>query len=462
MRIGERPLKESWVVLAHLIIERGVMEKKFVGFLLALLALVSFPVLGHSAEYPAMKVVDYLTGQPIAGAKVTSGAELILTDPQGLFLIPREKNKLKVRAYGYQRAEVSSCPLLPNPQVIRLVPFTPKALYLTFYGVGERVIREPALNLIQQTELNALVIDVKGDRGWIPYKSSVSLAAEVGGQKIITVRDINGLMKSFKEKGVYTIARIVVFKDNPLALAKPEWAVRANGGEIWRDREGLAWVDPFRKEVWDYNIQIAIEAAQLGFDEIQFDYLRFPDASAPHFSQPNTEENRVKAISGFLQEARNRLMPYNVFLASDIFGYVCWNLNDTNIGQKLESLVLPVDYLSPMLYPSGFQYGIPGYRNPVANPYEIVYLSLKKAQERTNFAPNRFRPWLQAFRDYAFDRRVFNGKEIRSQIEAAEKFGSLGWMLWNPQNNYNSSLDALKKEKSPTWITSLAHLSKSL
>ena len=150
-------------------IERGVMEKKFLGFLLALLVLVSFPVLGYSAEYPAMKVVDYLTGQPIEGAKVTSGNELILTDPQGLFLIPKGGNKLKVRAYGYQRTEVSSCSLLPNPQVIRLVPFTPKALYLTFYGVGERVIREPALNLIQHTELNALVIDIKGDRGWIPY-----------------------------------------------------------------------------------------------------------------------------------------------------------------------------------------------------------------------------------------------------------------------------------------------------
>jgi hypothetical protein len=438
------------------------MEKKFVWFLLVLIVLAGFPAPGYAAQYPSMRIVDYFTGQPIAGAKVTSGNELILTDPQGLFRIPKEGNKLKVRAHGYQRAEVSSSPLLPIPQVIRLIPFAPKALYLTFYGIGERTIREPALNLIQHTELNALVIDVKGDRGWIPYKSSVSLAAEVGGQRIITVRDIDGLMKSFKEKGIYTIARIVVFKDNPLALAKPEWAVKTNRGEIWRDREGMAWVDPFRREAWDYNIQIAIEAAQLGFDEIQFDYVRFPEASEPHFSQPNTEENRVKAISGFLHEAENRLMPYNVFLASDIFGYVCWNLNDTRIGQKLETLALPVDYLSPMLYPSGFQYGIPGYRNPVANPYEIVYLSLKRAQERTNFPPHRFRPWLQVFRDYAFDRRLFSGREIRTQIEAAEKFGSLGWMLWNPQNNYAYTPDALKKEKPPAWITGLAHLSKGL
>ena len=437
------------------------MKKGFEGFLLVLLVLVSLVPRGNGAEYPTMKVVDYLTGQPIAGAKVTSDKKFILTDPQGLFAIPKGGGTLRVRAPGYLRAEQAGpSSLPPGPQVLKLIPFTPKALYLSFYGVGERVLREPALNLIQDTELNALVIDVKGDRGWIPYKSSVPLAAEVGAQRIITVRDIEGLMKSFKEKGVYTIARIVVFKDNPLASARPEWAVRRNGGEIWRDRENLAWVDPFRKEVWDYNIQIAMEAAQLGFDEIQFDYVRFPDASSPQFSRPSTEENRVQAISGFLQEARNRLQPYNVFLAADIFGYVCWNLNDTNIGQKLEALVPPVDYLSPMLYPSGFQYGIPGYRNPVANPREIVYLSLKRAQERTNLPPNRFRPWLQAFRDYAFDRRCFNRKEIKSQIQASEEFGSLGWMLWNPQNNYSS--EALKKEKNPTWITSLASPEKSL
>ncbi len=147
----------------------------------------------------------------------------------------------------------------------------------------------------------------------IPYKSSIPLAAEVGAQRITTVREMADLMKSLKEKGIYTIARIVVFKDNPLALARPDWAVKTQNGEIWRDRENLAWVDPFNKEVWDYNINIAIEAAQYGFDEIQFDYVRFPDASGLRFSMPNTEENRVKAISGFLMEARRRLIPYNVF-----------------------------------------------------------------------------------------------------------------------------------------------------
>jgi hypothetical protein len=395
--------------------------------------------------YTIGKVVDFFTGKPVKGALVTLNHDVVLTDEKGVFTVNAALSKLAVRAPGYGRTDQTIVPLDNTLQEIKLIPLTPKALYLSFYGIGDRGLRESAIRLIDETELNTLVIDVKGDKGMIPYKSSVPLAAEVGAQRITTVREMAPLMKSLKEKGIYTIARIVVFKDNPLALAKPDWAIKTQSGEIWRDRENLAWVDPFHKEVWDYNINIAIEAAQYGFDEIQFDYLRFPDASAPQFSMPNTEENRVQAISGFLMEARRRLTPYNVFVSGDIFGYVCWNLNDTKIGQRLEDLATHLDYLCPMLYPSGFQYGIPGYRNPVANPYEIIYLSLKRAQERTSLPSQRFRPWLQAFRDYAFDGRYFNDKEILGEIKAAEGFGSHGWMLWNPRNAYSSA--GLKKEK---------------
>jgi hypothetical protein len=421
-----------------------------------------------------IKVIDGQTEKPIPGALVTSGNDVKRTDEDGLCYIRIEGDKIAVRAYGYLRneqtvtrpQETKSVSLTPKaiylslremgaeilhqmtlvPQEVKLLPFTPKALYLSFYGIGDRTIRESALDLLQETELNAFVIDVKGDRGMIPYRSAIPQATEVGAQRIITVKEIGGLIKSLREKGIYTIARIVVFKDNLLALKRPDLAVKTESGGIWHDREGLAWVDPFKKEVWDYNIQIAIEAAQYGFDEIQFDYVRFPDASPPQFSMPNTKENRVNAIAGFLMEAKKRLLPYNVFLSTDIFGYVCWNLNDTNIGQTLEDLASHVDYLSPMLYPSGFQYGIPGYRIPVTNPYEIVYLTLKRAQERTHLPAVRFRPWLQAFRDYAFDKRYFNDKEMRDQINAGEKFGSHGWMLWNPQNIYSKV--GLKREGS--------------
>jgi hypothetical protein len=400
---------------------------------------------GHAAEGVTVNVLDRHTGQPVAEAAAVLNGKPLNASAPGVFTLPEASGTLAVRAAGYNRVEQALAEPAPGEGIdVRLTPFSPKALYLSFYGVGSKVLREPALKMIEETELNALVIDVKGDRGMIPYRSTVALASEVGAQRIITVREPSALIASLKERGIYTIARIVVFKDDLLATARPELAVKTPGGEVWRDREHLGWVDPFRKEVWAYNLQIAEEAARLGFDEIQFDYVRFPDSRSPRFSQPSTEEGRVGAIAGFLREARSRLAPYNVFVAADIFGYVCWNLNDTDIGQKLDPIAASVDYLCPMLYPSGFQFGIPGYRNPVQHPHEIVYLSLKRAQERTKIAPARFRPWLQAFKDYAFDRRQFVGKEIADQIKASDAFGSHGWMLWNPGNVY--SAEALKKE----------------
>lgn len=254
---------------------------------------------------------------------------------------------------------------------------------------------------------------------------------------MITIPDLPGLLSTLRQRGIYTIARIVVFKDDPLATARPDLAVRRRGGAIYRDREGLAWTDPYDAEVRAYNIGVAREAAEAGFDEIQFDYARLPDAAGLVYREPDTRESRVAAIDHLLREARATLMPYNVFLAIDIFGYVCWNAGDTGIGQQLERIAEVVDYISPMLYPSSFQHGIPGYRNPVQHPYEIVHESLQRAIERTRLAPIRFRPWLQAFPDYAFGGAAFTGGEVRAQIMAAEDIGANGWMLWNPHNRYS-------------------------
>jgi hypothetical protein len=426
------------------------MRGNFKRSILLLVALCILPKQEYVSGYISGKVIDYLTKKPISGAIITGNNEIVQTDNNGMFVIRNSTNKVGIRAYGYARAEqVIASPQTQVPE-IGLKPFKPRALYLSFYGIGDRSLRESAVKLMEETEINSLVIDVKGDRGIITYKSSVPFASEIGAQKLIIVKDIRNLLQSLRQRGIYTIARIVVFKDNILAEARPELAVKTQDGRIWRDRENLAWVDPSRKEVWDYNIDIAVEAAQIGFDEIQFDYVRFPDKNNLKFAVQSTEENRTKSISGFLKEARRRLEPYNVFLAADIFGYVCWNLNDTQIGQKLEDIVSHVDYLSPMLYPSGFQYGIPGYRNPVANSYKIVYLSLKRARERANISSVRFRPWLQAFKDYAFDKRHFTGKEINEQVTSAEEFGAGGWMLWNPRNVY--SPDGLRKELTPVKV----------
>lgn len=388
-------------------------------------------------------VVDAVTAKPVAGATLTLRDVVAVTDGMGAFRIDGAGDTLRVRAAGYRRDDIPVSRLVGAARVA-LAPFKPKALYLSFYGVGAKPLRENALNLLEGTELNALVIDVKGDNGKIPYASALTQAADVGAQHPRTIPDIEAFMGRLRERRIYTIARIVVFKDTLLAVAKPGLAVQTRGGKIWHDREHLAWTDPFRKEVWDYNIDIAVEAARYGFDEIQFDYVRFPDASGLAYSQPSTQASRIGAISGFLAAARRRLAPWNVFLSADIFGYVCWNLNDTMIGQRLEDLAPLLDYISPMLYPSSFQFGIPGYRYPVAHPYEIVYLSLENARQRTHLLPGRFRPWVQAFKDYGFDHRPFSGKEISAQIRAAEEFGANGWMLWNPQNRY--AAEGLRKE----------------
>ncbi len=437
----------------------AIWPKARSAFILSFSLIFLLPNLVFGSGVPQIQIVDSVSGQPIPEAVIG------LKKVEGMSMNPpltassAAKRKILVRAPGYMRAEqVLKETSNAAPKIIRLQPFHPRALYLSFYGIGEKSLRGPALHLIAETELNALVIDVKGDRGMIPYKSSIPLASQIGAQRILTVKDMKGLIHSFKEKGIYTIARIVVFKDDLLALARPNLAVKTRRGAIWRDRENLAWVDPFKREVWDYNIQIAIEAAQQGFDEIQFDYVRFPDSSAPRFSRPNTEENRVNAVSGFLKEAKSRLKEYNVFLSADIFGYVCWNPDDTKIGQDLDALLPYLDYLSPMLYPSGFHLGIPGYRNPMENIFEFIYLSLKRAQERTKVSSLRFRPWLQAFRDYAFDRRPFQAQEIQTQIRGAESFGSSGWMLWNPTNVY--SPQGLSKSDPSKILTGVVQTSR--
>ncbi len=385
-------------------------------------------------------VRDSVSGAAIADATVVIGAQRTTTDASGHFTLDAQGEKIFARAPGYRAGTFESAETPTSGAVLRLAAFTPQALYLTVYGIGSKKLREGALALADAGAVNALVIDIKGDRGFIPYPSALPLANSDGARKVTTIPDLAGLIKSLHEKGIYTIARIVAFKDEPLATARPDLAIKYAGGGLYRDRERLAWTDPYQPEVRAYNIGVAIEAAQAGFDEIQFDYVRFPDSPTRlRFAGPSNQRGRIDAIAGFLAEARRDLTPYNVYLAVDIFGYVCWNLDDTGIGQKLEEIAPNVDYLSPMLYPSGFQFGIPGYRNPIAHSYEIIRQSLDQARERLKISPLRFRPWLQAFKDYAFDRRIFDADEVATQIRAAKDFGADGWMLWNPHNVYDGT-----------------------
>lgn len=274
------------------------------------------------------QVLDAQTRKPVAGAVVLAGTEIRRSDASGRFDFgaTASTGPLQARAPGYARHASPAPPV--TPAVIALQPLRPKALYLSPYGIASPLLREAALKLIDQTELNALVIDVKGDRGLVPYRSAALEAAGLAQGRPL-VADMPALLASLRGRGLYLIARIVTFKDDPLAALHPEWAVRDGAGHVWRDREGLSWVDPFRREAWERNLALAEEAARLGFDEIQFDYLRFPDAAGLAFAEPDTEARRVAAINGFLDAAARRLAVHNVFLAADVFGYVAWNRDDT-------------------------------------------------------------------------------------------------------------------------------------
>lgn len=318
-----------------------------------------------------------------------------------------------------------------------VTPTSKQALYVNFWAASSKKYRQKLFKLIRGSRVNALVIDVKNEYGDLFYVSDIELAISIGAHQKAYVRDGPAYLQEYKNLGLYLIARIPVFKDNLLAQKHSEWAVRTLDGELWKDGQGLSWMDPYYDVVHSYNIQIALDVAKMGFDEVHFDYTRFPGINGLRYFRKNTKENRVSAINGFLQKARQQLATLDVKTSVATYGYTCWNKGDTYIGQQLDQLAKHVDYISPMLYPSSFQLGIPGYEMAVAHPYEIVLRSLQGCIKRSGLESERFRPWLQGFKDYSYDGRQFGAKEILKQIDAAEAFESAGWLLWNPASRYH-------------------------
>lgn len=314
-----------------------------------------------------------------------------------------------------------------------------RGMYVSYFAIGHPETRQLIFELLETTELNAIVIDAKGDYGWITYPTQIPLVREIGAVRP-TVKDFQELMNQLKLREVYTIARIVAFKDTPLAKSYGELAVKTTSGDIWQDQEEFNWCDPLLKATWDYNIQVAVEAARLGFDEIMFDALRFPTPSQvgpPQFSQSVTRETRVAAITGFLSIARGQLNPLGVKVGARTFGYTCWRQDDSLIGHDIERMAPYLDVLSPMLCPSTLGNGIPGYELAVAHPYEVVYESAVRAVNRAQkLSSCAVRPWIQDFQDYRFDKRHYGRAEVQAQIRACFDAGSDGFLVWNPQVKY--------------------------
>jgi hypothetical protein len=311
--------------------------------------------------------------------------------------------------------------------------FAAKAVYLNpTMDDGDDLDR--LLGLIDRTELNALVIDVKEEGVYV--ETGVDLFHEAG--TVVPYYDVATVLDVLHARDIYAIARLVVFKDTLLAEARPDLAVAdaATGGP-WRDMNGVAWVNPFSEEVWAANIDLAEELVGLGFDEIQFDYVRFPtdgDLEAMDFGREVTESVRVETIAGFLGEARTSLAPGGK-VGADVFGFTLI-LDDLGIGQNVRRIAEVVDYVCPMVYPSHFPNGsivVDGHPNDF--PYETIEISLAAGEEKIAEARGKLRPWLQDFSLPGMS--DYGALEVRAQIDAAEANGAAGWMIWNAANVYH-------------------------
>lgn len=362
-----------------------------------------------------------------------------------------------------------------------------KGIYVTGAMAGTSNM-DNLIALVDRTELNTMVIDVKNDEGRVVYDMDSALVREIGAVKEY-VSDMPGLIRKCKEHGIYLIARIVAFKDPFLAENRQDLALTDKNGNIFRDKSGLAWVNPYKREVWDYLLEIARQAASVGFDEIQFDYIRFStDAgmSKVDFGEEALEQDKEDVITEFTIYAAQELHDMGVPLSADVYGVIIDSKLDASIvGQNYYEMAKHLDYISPMVYPSHYGPGNLGLAVPDAQPYETIFRSMKTsrkvlagmgreaedmqvsgndisgndvsgnsisenstsgnsmdAADPKELVPNQeiradVRPWLQDFTATWVKGHIRYGpEEIRAQIQAVYDAGYEEWILWNASNRY--------------------------
>jgi len=366
----------------------------------------------------------------------TTTPEPLSPPPAGAAAIaPVDQVKVLLRPTEIRYVQQESVLLPPTANI--------KALYVNAWAFGSQKLWQ-LVRLADETEINAFVIDVKDDTGCLLYPSAVPTAEQIGANKCVRAKDAKSRLDTLAAHGIYPIARIVVAKDPLLAERKAAWSVkdRTTGG-LWRDRINIAWVDAYNDSVWIYSAQLAQEAAQMGFQEVQFDYVRFPDEPRERmataiFPAHRAGQTQREAVREHVALLKDRLRPFGVPVTFDIFGLTASvTTGDLGIGQVWEDFVSVADVVLPMVYPSHYYRGAFGYAWPNGQPYHIVHSALTDALQRSRPLPGsaEIRPFLQAF---TLGRRLprYTPFEIREQIRAVEDLGITSWVLWNPRSVY--------------------------
>lgn len=373
-------------------------------------------------------MVTDAAGKPVAQAFVYAGTEYVRTDARGRFTVkaPSGVKDLTVMAPGFKKL---SQPLRgQNVGTVRLEPFVAKGVYVS--GIGDDDVRARFYQLMEDTELNTIVINVKNDDGRV-FTSDVPLARESGASyEDFQLKDV---VDDLHKRGIYVIGRFTTFRDPSLVDARPDLAVQTTSGKVWTDAKGHKWADPYNRKVWEYFGDLGAEIAASGIDEIQFDYVRFPtegDFDIIKFQKPSTRVNRPPTIDAFLGYMATRLRPHQVFISADTFGLTIVSDQEQGTGQNLERLAKHLDYYSPMIYPDHFGPGSFGYRIPSAYPYEVIQQSVDLAQKRLRGTGVLVRPYLSAFKDTQYG-QPFGLQQFVDQKKGAEAAGAHGWIYWN-------------------------------
>lgn len=320
-------------------------------------------------------------------------------------------------------------------------PAPVRAIYVNAWAFGTRKFYQ-LVQLAETTEINALVIDVKDDTGYLTYRSEVPIAVEIGANAQLRARDARDRVALLKARGIRPIARIVVAKDPLLAAHKAGWAIHSTSGGAWTDRKNTRWVDAFNDSVWVYAAALAAEAVRLGFEEIQYDYVRFPDESRARmaravFPARRGAESSREGINRNLALLATRTRALKVPFTIDVFGLTTTAEDDMGIGQYWEDLVSSADVVLPMVYPSHYGRGVYGVARPNASPYTMVKRAVEDGIRRNRaLAPKRIaeiRPYLQAF---TLGRPRYTAFHVREQVRALTELGIHSWVLWNPRSVY--------------------------
>lgn len=358
-------------------------------------------------------------GEPLAGALVAAGSATARSEDDGRFAVRGAEPGTVVVSRPAWEPTTFDWTGGPGDREVTLQPIMVKAVHISGEAVEERF--DEFLAMSEETELNALMVDLKDETGQVLYDSAVPLVAEVGAAAGLF--DLAEVVSVADQRDLYLIGRLVSFQDPIAAQARPEMSVfdEATGAPF--TSRGQYFLDPTDPDARAYALELATEACETGVDEIQFDYVRFPDSrpESVTFDAGVTIDIRTEAIRSFLVEAVEILHPLGCAVAVDVFGFVTTAADDGGIGQNWEAITSVVDVASPMLYPSHYESGWYGYEAPNQNPRQVVERALSDAMERLSRRVV-VRPWLQDF--------GYTPAQVRAQVEVAERYG-LGWMLWN-------------------------------